>query len=244
MVPAGAKTRPREPGGIRAWPDRLARAVTRRRPGRPRRSVMPRAGVRGQGIRARAAWSPMARSPMARSLVARSSAVWASRPGIRGVAGMRAPAGRWSVTAGPRAPGLTIGSRIRVLARITARAVMPARVRTTVQAGRRAQAGRPAIGPTRARGEARWQGLSARHPAGCQESRLLRLGREDQSQRQPDRRPQLRLDWERRRPGRERLQLLRRECRRLQGWEGLQLLDQGRRCPGRECRRPLGRERL
>jgi hypothetical protein len=207
MVPAGAKTRPREPGGIRAWPDRLARAVTRRRPGRPRRSVMPRAGVRGQGIRARAARSPMARS----------STVWASRLGIRGLAGMPAPAGRWSVTVRPRAPGLTIGSRIRVLARITARAVMPARVRTTVQAGPRAQVGRPAIGPTRVCGEARWQGLSARHPARCQESRLLRLGREDQSQRQPDRRPQLRLDWERRRLGRERLQPLGREFRRLQG---------------------------
>ena len=125
MVPAGAKTRPREPGGIRAWPDRPARAVTRRRPGRPRRSVMPRVGVRGQGLRARAARSPMARSPMARSLVARSlvarsSAVRASRPGIRGLAGMRAPAGRWPVTARPPVPGLTIGSRIRVLARITA----------------------------------------------------------------------------------------------------------------------------
>jgi hypothetical protein len=229
MAPAGAKTRRREPGGIRAWPDRLARAVTRRRPGRPRRSVMPGPGERGQGIRARAVRSPMAQSPMARSLVTRSSAVWASRPGIRGRAGMRAPAGRWSVTARPRAPGplirlgapgLTIGSRIRVLAGITVRAVMPAQVRTKVQAGPRARAGRPAIGPTRARGQARWQGLSARTPARCQESRLLRFGREGQSQRRPDRRPQ-----------------------RQQGWERRQRLDRGRRWLGRQRRLLLGQER-
>src|SRR2546430_1504860 len=49
---AGPGTRPQEPGGIRARRDRQARDVTRRRPGRPRRPVTPRARVRGLWLRA------------------------------------------------------------------------------------------------------------------------------------------------------------------------------------------------
>ena len=67
---------------------------------------------------------------------------------------------------------------------------MPAQARTKVQR-RPAGTGWPTgyRGRHERAASARWQGPSARHPARCQESRLLRLGREGQSQRRPDRRP-------------------------------------------------------
>jgi hypothetical protein len=188
LAPDGPRKRPPEPGGIQAWRERLARDVTRRRagrppqPGHPRRPVTPRA--RGPGFRARAA-----RSPRAPLLAAPSSAARASRPGNRGQAVMRAPAGRWSVTARPPAPGplirlwvpgltnglevpgltnrlevpgLTIRPRTLVPARTTVPDRTRARARMKAHAGPRARAGRSAIRPSQASGLVRKQGTPAR----------------------------------------------------------------------------------